>query len=42
VCATLSTHATATYHCNRLSKEKEKKKEKQQQQQHLDDPPFFV
>ena len=30
VCATLS-HATATYHCNRLSKEKEKKKEKQQQ-----------
>jgi hypothetical protein len=40
LCATLSTHATATYHCNRLSQKKDKWTKKKPTQPHLDDPPL--
>lgn len=42
LCATLSTHATATYHCNRLSQKKDKwTNKKKPTQPHLDDPPLW-
>lgn len=41
LCATLSTHATATYRCNRLSQKKDKwTNKKKPTQPHLDDPPL--